>query len=357
MMQLNRRLDYKTFLDLLKETYAAWNRDKVPRLGAALAFYTVFSLSPLLLILIAMAGFFLGPHIAEHRIEEQIRAVVGGAAAQAILGIIQNAHRAGGGVLATLIGLGTAAAGAAGFFGQLQDALNTIWGVQPKPNLGIGFMIRQRLVSFLMVIGTGILLLASFLVSTALSVLNRQVSAVLPTPGWTTELASLLVSLVVFTLLFAMLYRTLPDATVAWRDVWVGSALTSVLFAIGKWGIGLYLAHSGGSAIQAGGTLMVLLLWFYYVAQILFFGAEFTQVYASKCGSTIVPAPYAEPLGTVMAPLAPPSLPLTAAISAMPDGSAVVKDVESTGAIQSLLTGLLAFAVTSLVLSRLRARH
>lgn len=292
-----KALQWRNFLQLLKETWDKWNADKAPRLGAALAYYTIFSLAPLLLVLIAIVGFVFGPQAAQGQIQKQIDGLVGHVAAAAIQEIVKSAHHPGTGAVATIIGIATIVLGAAGFFGQLQDALNTIWGVAPKPGLGFMVLIRQRLLSFFMVVGTGFLLLASLAVTTWLEALNNYVNSSLPLPPWVLQVLNFTVSFGVITLLFAMIFRGLPDAEIAWRDVWMGSAVTALLFVVGKWGLGLYLSHSTGSAITLVGSLTALLVWIYYAAQILFFGAEFTEVYACKYGSCIKPSAYAVATG------------------------------------------------------------
>lgn len=288
-----KSLTLKTFGELLKETYTKWNQDKAPRLGAALAYYTIFSMAPLFLILVAIAGFVLGKDAVQGHLDDQIRGVVGNVAATAIQSIVQSAHHPKTGTVASLIGLATALFGAAGFFGQLQDALNTIWGVMLKPGLGFMAIVKQRFLSFAMVLGAGFLLLVSLVVSAAISTLVHYMDNYLPLPGWSLQLINFVISFVVITLLFAMLYRGLPDVQVAWRDVWIGAAMTSLLFAVGKYALGLYVSHSAGSAITAVGSFMALLVWIYYAAQILLFGAEFTYIYAAKCGSEIMPSPNA----------------------------------------------------------------
>lgn len=277
---------------VLKETVKSWSQDKAPRLAAALAYYTMFSIAPLVLIAIAIAGFVLGDEAAAGGITSQIQHVVGPQAAQGIEGMVQSAGNKGHGILATVVGLLTLLLGAAGVFGQLKDALNTIWGVEPKPGQGLWGFLKDRFLSLTMVLGVGFLLLVSLVLSTASAGFSRFLGGMLPGAAWLPVVLDLVISTGVITLLFALIFKVLPDAEVQWRDVWIGAFLTAVLFAVGKFLLGLYLSRPQvASAYGAAGSLVVLLLWVYYAAQILFFGAEFTKVYAAKCGSRIVPEP------------------------------------------------------------------
>ena len=287
----------KTSWEMLKQTGLDWVEDKAPQLGAALAFYSVLSVAPLLLIAIAIAGLVFGEEAARGEIVAQIRGMVGEEGAVAIQEMLAHARKPGAGILATVFGIATLLFGASGVFGQLQDSLNTIWEVRPKPGGGVWGFIRSRFLSFAMVLGTGFLLLVSLVLSAVLAALGNYLGGLLP--GWAAfvQIANLLISFGVVTLLFALIFKLLPDVRIAWKDVWVGAALTAFLFTVGKFLIGLYLAHAGaGSAYGAAGSLVVLVLWIYYSAQILFFGAEFTQVYAKQYGSQIVPAANAMPV-------------------------------------------------------------
>ena len=284
----------KEFVELLKETYAEFSEDKAPRLGAALSYYTIFSMAPLLVVVMGIVGlFYSGADVA---LQKQIADLVGKDAAGAISDILKNAHQnKTGGIIATIIGTATLLLGAGGLFGQLQDSLNTIWEVQPKPGQGIMAMLKNRFLSFSMVLGTGFFLLVSLLANALISSLSSYMESVLPLPGFVLQALNFVVAFALITMMFAAIYKELPDAKIAWHDVWVGAAMTSFLFGVGKYALGLYLGKSSvGSAYGAAGSLAVLLLWIYYAAQILFFGAEFTQVYAKKFGSKIVPDDDAE---------------------------------------------------------------
>lgn len=280
---------------VLKETVNRWLEDKVPRLGAALAYYTIFSIVPLLVIIIAMVGLFFGQDVAQSYILDQMATLVGQQSTDTIRDMLQRAHRPSSGLLATAVAGGTLLLGASGLFGQLQDALNSIWRVESKEGRGFWGLLQDRFLSFMAVLGTGFLLLVSLVLSAGLAVFGKWFGALLPAPELVLQAINLVVSFAVITLLFAMMFKVLPDAQIAWQDVWTGAAMTAFLFTIGKFLIGLYLGKSDvGSAYGAAGSLVILLVWVYYSAQILLFGAEFTQVYAHAHGTTIVPTPHAE---------------------------------------------------------------
>jgi membrane protein len=225
----------------------------------------------------------------------QISSLVGEQSAAAIKDMIQRAEQPSTGLVATVVAVVTLLFGASGVFGQLQDALNTVWGVEPKEGRGVWGFIKDRFLSFVAVVGTGFLLLVSLVLSSALAALGKWFSGVLPLPEAVLQALNFMVSFVVITGLFALIFKVLPDARVAWRDVWVGAALTAALFTIGKFAIGLYLGKSNvASAYGAAGSLVIVLVWVYYSAQILLYGAEFTQVYANRLGERIVPAPDAQ---------------------------------------------------------------
>jgi membrane protein len=277
--------------NLLKDTFTAWSNDKVPRHGAALAYYTVLSLVPLLVVIITMIGVIFGRDAAQGYIVEQIASLVGPQSAEAIKQMIQQANQPTTGIVATLVAAVTLLAGASGVFAQLQDSLNSVWGVQPKEGGGLWGLLRDRFMSLATLLGTGFLLLVSLVLSAALAAAGKWFGGWLPGPEFVLQGLEFFISLVVITGLFALMFKVLPDAHVAWMDVWVGAALTAVLFTIGKFAIGLYLGKSDvGSAYGAAGSLVIMLVWVYYSAQILLFGAEFTQVYANSLGSRITPS-------------------------------------------------------------------
>ncbi len=283
-------MNLKVFLELLKQTFAEYNEDKVSRLAAALAYYTVFSIAPLLIIAIAIAGLVFGQEAAQGQIVGQIQGLVGRDGAEIIETAIKNASQPKSGIIATVINIGVLLFGASGVFTQLQDALNTVWEVAPKPERGLFNLVVQRFLSFAMVLVIAFLLLTSLVLSAALAALSSYGSALLPGFDVLWQVLNLVVSFGVITVLFALIYKFLPDAKIAWGDVWIGAAITSLLFAIGKFALGVYLGNASfGSTYGAAGSLVIILAWVFYSAQILFIGAEFTQVYASRFGSRIVP--------------------------------------------------------------------
>jgi membrane protein len=277
---------------MLKETFHDWSEDKAARLAASMSYYTLFSLAPLLVIAIAIAGFFFSQAQAENQIVTQIGGLVGPTAATAIQGMIGNTRQNGSDVIATIIGVVLLLVGASGVFGSLQDALNTIWGVRQDPKSGVRATLINRIFSFAMVLGIGFLLLVSLVISAALTAVGAFFQNALPAAGSASLIQGLnfVVSFAVITLLFALIYKVLPDVHIAWRNVWVGAAFTALLFTIGKSLIGLYLGRSSVTSVYgAAGSLVVILLWVYYSALILFFGAEFTQVFARALGSAVRP--------------------------------------------------------------------
>ena len=281
---------------LLKQTFSEWLEDKAPQLGAALAYYTVFSLAPLVLVLLAIVGLIFrnDPGGAWNKITEQMSYFLDKSAVEVVQNIAQKAAQPNKSLLATIIGILLALFGASGVFGQLQDALNTIWGVKVKPGGGVWGFLRSRFLSFAMVGGVCFLLLVSLTLESVLKGFSHYVQAVLP-GGIVIALAVYWIfDLAVVILLFAIIFKFLPDAKIQWRDVWIGAAMTAIFFAFGKWALGLYLGSgSGASAYGAASSLITLLLWVYYSSQILLFGAEFTQVYACRAGQGVAPDEHA----------------------------------------------------------------
>lgn len=270
---------------LLSEAFRDWRADNAPRLGAALAYYTLFALAPLLVVAIAVAGLAFGREAAQGRIVSELGGLVGLAGARAIEALIESSRKPEAGVLATLLGAGTLLLGASGAFVELKGGLNQVWEVEP-PAGGLWGIVRDRLAAFALVLAVGFLLLASLLVSAALSATGTLLARFVSQPAGLLQAGNALVSLAVITVLFALIFKYLPDSEVAWGDVWAGAAMTSVLFTAGKFVIGLYLGHSGvTSAYGAAGSVVVLIVWVYYAAQIFYFGAELTQAYARTHGS------------------------------------------------------------------------
>lgn len=271
----------KTVLSILKDTLAKWNADGAPRFAAALAYYTAFSIAPLLVFVIAISGLMLGRELVRIEIFRQLEQVLGDEGMRFVSDLIESVRNPGASLLATVLGLITLLFGAIGVFGEIQATLNLIWGVESKPP-GIRQILRERFLAFTMVLGLSFLLLVSLIVSAVLAalgtLLNRWLPDLIPL-----QTINAVVSFVMITLLLAMIYRILPEVEIAWGDVWLGAAVTALLFTIGKHLIGLYLGNSGlTSAYGAAGSLVVILIWAYYSAQIFYFGAEFTQVYATK---------------------------------------------------------------------------
>ncbi|NES94589.1 MAG: YihY/virulence factor BrkB family protein [Desertifilum sp. SIO1I2] len=292
-------MSVKQFWRLLKATFREWNEDKASRLAAALAYYTVFSIAPVLVIAIAIAGAIFGEDAARGQIVGQIQGLVGREGAEVIETAIANAGQpdSNEGLIASLINIGLLIFGATGVFAELQGALNTIWEVAPKPDRGVWNFIRQRFLSFSMVLVIGFLLMVSLVVNAALATISGFMSGLLPGVDWVWQLAEFAISLGVITVLFALIFKFLPDVEIRWNDVWIGAALTAVLFTIGRSLLGLYLGQSAfGSTYGAAGSLVVIVAWVFYSAQILFFGAEFTQVYTHRYGSQIRPSENAIPL-------------------------------------------------------------
>lgn len=280
--------------NLLKLTYQDWKDDKASRLSAALAYYTIFSLAPMLLIIIAVTGLFWSRDVVQAQVLSQIEGLVGVEGRAFISDLLTSGSNPARGIVATIVGIITLLWGALGVFNELHNALNTIWEVKEEETQGFVEAIKKvifgRLLSFSMLLGIGFLLLVSLVISAALSAVQETIGNAIPVSEILLQIVNLVISTGVITVLFALIFKFLPDAEIAWRDVWLGAFVTSVLFSIGKFLIGLYLGNSSvGSSFGAAGSLVVLLLWIYYSAQILLFGAEFTQVYANNYGSKIVP--------------------------------------------------------------------
>lgn len=286
-------MSFTSLWTVLHRAWTGFNEDKASRLGAVLAFYAVFSIAPLLVISIGIAGLVFGQERAEAQIKQQVSELVGPEGGQAVETMVRSAGQPGSGILGTVLGVAMLVIGASFFFGALKDALNTIWGVRPRPELGWWVFVRDNLLSFSMVLGVAVLLLVSLVISAALSAIGSLFGD-LQTSGLG-MVVQLVIDLLILTPLFALIYRALPDARIAWNDVWLGAAVTAVLFIVGKFLIGLYIGQAGvASAYGAVGSLAVLLLWLYYAGQIFLFGAELTKAYAVEYGSAVVPKVNAE---------------------------------------------------------------
>jgi membrane protein len=269
-----------------KETVAEWLNDQPFRLAAALAYYTLFSLAPLLVIAVGIAGLVFSDDAARSQIFGQLRDLLGDQGAAAVQKAVAAAAIRSSGVLTTIVGVVTLLLGASAVFGELQGALNIIWNAKPSARTGFSSFAKKRLLSLAMVVIIGFLLLVSLALSALLNTLGTYFGGLLPIPAGVMEGVNFAMSFAVITVLFAAIYKILPDVEIVWSDVWIGAAATSALFTIGKSLIGVYIGRSAvGSAYGAAGSVIMLLLWIYYSSLILFFGAELTQVYAKRRGS------------------------------------------------------------------------
>lgn len=292
---------------LIKETGTGWDEDNVARLAAALAYYTLLSIAPLIVLAVAVTGLAFGEEAARQHIAGELAGVVGAGAADAIQSIAKNARAPGTGVFSIAVGVVVLLFGASGVFGELQAALNTVWDVAPKPGRGIWGIIKDRFFSFTLVVGVAFLLLVSLVVSAALTWVGQVFEHTLPGGALVWQILNFGISFGVVTALFALMFKTLPDARIHWRDVWVGAAVTAGLFTLGKFGLGVYLGSAGvSSAYGAAGSIVALVIWVYYSAQVLLLGAEFTEVYARRFGSRITPDEDAVAVDHSRADSAPP---------------------------------------------------
>ena len=278
------------WFEILKDTGAAFMADKAMRLSAALAYYSIFSLAPLLMVAISIAGTIFGDKAARGAVKEELTGAIGADAAATVQEMIVGVNSGGKNGIMALVGFGILLLSASGVFAQLKDAMNTVWNIHPKPGRGILSLVWDRLLSLTMVLVIGFLLLISLLLSAVVSAAVTWLGELLPVHPFILVGVNASVSLVVVTLLFAMIFKILPDADIRWRDVWEGAFLTACLFGVGKFLLAIYLARQGGnSAYGAAGALILVLTWVHYSANILLFGAEFTQVLATRRGRWIQP--------------------------------------------------------------------
>ena len=280
-------MNLRALFDLCKQSFASWRADYAPSMGAALAYYTVFSVAPLLLIVISVVGLVFGRDEARGEIFAQLSGLMGADGARGVQSMLEALNKPAQGILATVVGIALALVGATTVFGELQDALDRIWRAPARKEInGLWSLVRVRLLSFSMIMGIGFLLMVSLVASAALSALGQWWSPIFG--GWATlaQGVNFLFSFVMVTIGFAMIYKIMPRVSVQWRDVWVGAGVTAVLFTIGKYLIGLYIGTTGvASGYGAAGSLVVVLVWVYYSAQIFLLGVEFTWVYAHAYGS------------------------------------------------------------------------
>lgn len=269
------------WISIAKETFNKWSDHQAPRLGASVAFYSLLSFAPLLVLVTSMAALVFDRHATETALMEQARQMIGDRGADTVQAMLTNAQKPSSGIFASIVAFITLLFGASGVFGELRDALNTIWDAQPKEASGWRSALRQKLFSFGMVLSVGFLLLISLILSAGLAVVGKFFGQLVPVPVPLLEGFNFVVSLAVITVLFALLFKFVPARSIPWRDVRIGAFMTAILFTIGKFLLGLYLGKAGvGSAYGAAGSLVAVIVWVYYSAQIFFFGAEFTRVYA-----------------------------------------------------------------------------
>jgi membrane protein len=292
-------LSLRDFWTLLKEAFNQWwNEDRPFEQAAALAYYTIFSMAPLLVIAISIAGLVFGREAAQDQVVRTLSDFVGKDGGAAIQTMINNASKqqTSESISAMIIGVALLLFGAGGVVGQLQSSLNMIWGVEPKPDRGWLAFLKERFMSYAMVLGVGFLLLVSLVVTAAVSAFDAYLGSRMQGAGIILQIVHFLVSLGLVALMFAAIYRFVPDARISWKDVAIGALMTAVLFNVGKFLIGVYLGQSSVTSVYgAAGSLVTLLLWVYYSSLIFFFGAELTQVYATRFGSGLTPARNAQP--------------------------------------------------------------
>ncbi|GAA4322353.1 YihY/virulence factor BrkB family protein [Flaviaesturariibacter amylovorans] len=313
---MNKKFSIKAMWPLLKKSFKGFSEDKVPKLSASLAYYTVFSLAPLLVVIISLAGIFLGQEAAQGTIVTQMRGLIGEQSAGQVQEMVQGASLSGKSNVALIIGIVTLIIGATSMFGEMQDSINGIWGLKSNPKAGLKGMIVSRLLSFGMIVSLGFLLLVSLAATAVVEGLGERLQSVFPgVPVTLFYIINLVLTLGVTTVLFAGIFKVLPDAKIQWKHVWVGAAFTAVLFMIGKFLIGLYIGKSDvGSTYGSAGSLIVLLTWIYYSSFILFLGAEFTKHYLVEYGPGIIPDKWAMPMeGSIVASAEPKKQPATAA--------------------------------------------
>ncbi len=271
---------------LLKDTVSRWYEANAPRMGASLAYYTVFSMAPLLVVAVGIAGFVFGKEAAQQQVMQQMQGLIGSQGSEVLRTMMLNAAKPSAGIAASVIGLLVLLFGASGVFLELRSALNTIWGVKQRDGEGLVGVLRSRFFSFAMVLAIGFLLLVSLTISAWLAAAGQFISSMVHMPAAVLWVMNFVIGFVAATVLFALIYRVVPDAEIAWRDVWAGGAVTALLFSLGRFLIGVYLGTAGvGSAYGAAASLVILLAWVYYSAQVFFLGAEFTHQFALRHGS------------------------------------------------------------------------
>lgn len=293
-MRIGQKSKLQTIKELVKKSFQEWSQDKASRLAAAMAYYTIFSIAPLLIISIAIAGWFFDKSVAQDQLIAQFGALIGQQGAEILQTMLESTSKPANNLVASIIGIVTLMFGASGVFNAMQDALNTIWEVTPKPNRGLWGIVKDRTLSFSMVLVIGFLLLVMLVVSTLLSAITNYFSGDIETTATVMQVINFLISFTITTVMFAMIFKIVPDVEIAWRNVWAGAIVTSILFSVGRFAIGTYLGNSSVTSVYgAAGSLVIILVWVYYSAQILFLGAEFTQVYTEMFSSRPAPTPNA----------------------------------------------------------------
>lgn len=292
---MRKKVTFKGLITVFKNAFGGFGDDKVTKLSASLAYYTVFSMGPLLIVIISLCGLFLGREAVEGKIYGQLTSFVGADTANSLQQIIKNASLQGKSNVAAIVGTVTLILGATTVFAEIQDSINSIWGLKPKPKKGWLKMIQNRFLSFSVIVSLGFLLLVSLSLTTIIDSISDRLIAHFPDVAVIVfYIINLLITLLVTTVIFAVIFKVLPDAQIKWRDVWTGAIATSILFMLGKFGISFYISKSDvGTTYGTAGSLVVLLLWVYYSSIILYFGAEFTKAYALNFGSEIHPNHYA----------------------------------------------------------------
>ncbi len=292
---MKKKLSVKGLLGVFKDAFSGFGNDNVTKLSGSLAYYTVFSLGPLLVVIISLCSIFLGREAVEGKIYEQLSSFVGGDTALQLQQIIKNASINGKGHVAAVIGVITLLIGATTVFGDIQDSINRIWGIKPKPKKGWLKMLRNRFLSFSVIASLGFLLLVSLSVSAIIEALMSRFQAKYPDIAVVFVYSiNLVLTLGITSVIFGVIFKVLPDAQIKWRDILAGAITTAVFFMLGKFGISFYISKANvGNTYGAAGSIVILLVWVYYSAIILYFGAEFTKAYAIKYGSDIHPNDYA----------------------------------------------------------------
>lgn len=280
--------------NLFLETFKNWTDDKAPMLSAALSYYTIFSIAPLLLVIVGLIGLFVEPVHIQKALNNEITNMLGSGAANTLTMLMKASNKPSTGIISVIIGGITLLLGASGIFVQLKEAFNLIWRVKMKPNVGLRIKVRQQFFSTSMLIVIGFILLVSLLLSTALTVLTTFLGNILPFPSFLLQCIDITLSLGLVTVLFALMYRLLPDVVVPWREIWPSAFITALLYTVGKYALGLYLTYGNvGSAYGAAGSLIVILLWVYYITQLLLFGAEMSKVLVLRHHGKITAKSYA----------------------------------------------------------------